>query len=58
MLNQDLEKAQTYGKLIGMSQKFIADFREISKEEVISFGLIPELEPFDPPKPQKRGVKK
>ena len=58
MLNQDLEKAQTYGKLIGMSQKFIADFREISKEEVISFGLIPELEPLDPPKPQKRGAKK
>ena len=58
ILNKDLEKAQTYGKLISMSQKFIADFREISKDEVISFGLIPELEPFDPPKPQKRGVKK
>ena len=57
LLNQDLEKAQNYGKLAGMSQKLIADFREISKDEVISFGLIPELEPFDPP-PQKRGVKK
>ncbi len=53
MLNQDLEKAQNYGKLAGMSQKLIADFREISKDEVISFGLIPELEPFDLPKPKK-----
>ena len=58
IVNENLEKATNYGKLVGMSQKFISDFREIPKDEVISFGQIPELEPFDRPQPKKEEAKK
>lgn len=58
ILNEDLEKAFKYGKAVGMSQKFIADFRKIPKDEVISFGLIPELEPIELPIPKKEEPKK